>query len=419
MTAIAPIFSPANYRLPHASFLISSRLSLAMRISPAFDSIAESPLVQIATVAESIPGSIKLCYGESDMPTPEFICRAAYDAARAGHTFYTNTAGYTELRRAIALKVAELHHVSYEPGQILCTVGASMGIYATIRALVGAGDNAIVVEPAYAIFANAIALSGGEPRRVPLARDGASFALDVDRIRAAIDGRTRMLIVNSPNNPSGWMASRDDQRALHELAAVHDLVILADEVYDRLTFDQPIARSLAAVAAGDKNRVVVVNSFSKTYNMTGWRLGWVQAPERLVRQMSSAVEFMTSNATAMVQQAGIVALRDGEPYVAELRAHYAARRAQVVAALAAMPGVSVPEPRGGFYAFPRIDGLTDSAALALEILNATGVALAPGSAFGAAGEGHLRLGFAAREATIETALARVGEFLGERHPRER
>jgi len=142
MTAIAPIFSPANYRLPHASFLISSRLSLAMRISPAFDSIAESPLVQIATVAESIPGSIKLCYGESDMPTPEFICRAAYDAARAGHTFYTNTAGYTELRRAIALKVAELHHVSYEPGEILCTVGASMGIYATIRALVGAGDNA-------------------------------------------------------------------------------------------------------------------------------------------------------------------------------------------------------------------------------------------------------------------------------------
>ena len=381
-----------------------------MRLTSAILGVTESPLVQIATLAESMPGSIKLCYGESDMPTPELISRASYEATLAGHTFYTNTAGYTELREAIAGKIRELHNVSYERNEILCTVGATMAIYIAIRSCVGSGDNAIIVSPTYAIFNNVVVLSGGQPRPVPLCSDGEAFSLDLDRIRAAIDSRTRMIIVNSPSNPTGWMITEAEQRALYELALQHDLVILSDEVYERLAFDVDIAPSFARIA-DDKEHIVVVNSFSKTYNMTGWRLGWAQANARMIKAMTSAAEFITSNPAAMVQQAGIVALRDGESYVSDLRAAYTRRRDQVVRALRDIPGISIAEPRGGFYAFPRVEGLEDSAALALDLLRETGVALAPGSAFGAGGEGHIRLCFAASEALLADALARVSAFL--------
>jgi aspartate/methionine/tyrosine aminotransferase len=377
-----------------------------MRFTPTVVGVTESPLVQIATLAESMPGAIKLCYGESDMPTPEFISRASYEATLAGHTFYTNPAGYPELREAIARQVHELHGVRCAPAEVMCTVGATAAIYIAIRTCVGPGDNAVVISPTYAIFHNVVTLCGGEPRAVPITSTGGAFVLDLDRVRAAIDSRTRMIVVNSPSNPTGWMISEDEQRALYALALEHDLVVLSDEVYERLAFDVEVAPSFARIA-DDKEHVVVVNSFSKTYNMTGWRLGWAQANERMVRTMSSAVEFMTSNPAAMVQQAGIVALRDGEPYVRDLRAAYRRRRDQVVRALCDIPGLSVAVPRGGFYAFPRVEGLGNSAQLALELLRETGVALAPGSAFGESGEGHIRLCFAASEEVLGDALDRI------------
>jgi aspartate aminotransferase len=372
--------------------------------------VVESPMVRIATLAEAMPGSLKLCYGESDMPTPAFICQAAADAMAAGHTFYTHTAGCPELREAIAAKVRELHGVAYRPSEVMATLGASMAIYTAIRAHVGPGDNAVVVAPAYAIFSNAIIIAGGEPRRVPLARRGSRFELDVERVRRAIDAGTRMLIVNSPSNPTGWMITADEQRALFDLAERHDLVILADEVYERLVFDGQLAPSFAHLAE-PRDRVVVVNSFSKTYNMTGWRLGWAQSGERTIRLMYQAAEFMTSNPASMAQQAGIVALRDGEAYVRDLRAHYAARRAQVIDALSALPGVSLPEPQGAFYAFPQLEGVTDSARFTADLLRDTGVALAPGAGFGESGEGYVRLCFAATEHTLSDALKRVREYL--------
>ena len=221
-----------------------------------------------------------------------------------------------------------------------------------------------------------------------------------------------MLIVNSPNNPTGWMMSTGEQQALFELAVEHDLTLLADEVYERLVYDRPVAPSFARVAAGTGNEehLIVVNSFSKSYNMTGWRLGWAQSTGRTIRLMYKAAEFMTSNAAAMVQQAGIVALRDGEPYVAQLRATYEERRAQVVAALSTMPGVDLPSPQGAFYAFFKVSGLADSAAFAERLVRETGLALAPGSAFGADGEGYLRLCFAASEPVVTEALARLRAF---------
>lgn len=379
---------------------------------PELSAVVESPLVQIATAAEAMPGSIKLCYGESDMPTADFICRAADEAARAGHTFYTHTAGAPELREAIAVKIRELQGVSYRPSEVMATVGGTMAIHVALRALVGPGDNAVIVLPAYAIYVNSVLMSGGEPRQVSLAMNGARFSLDLDRVERAIDANTRVLVVNSPSNPTGWMMTDDEQRALAAIAARHGIVVLSDEVYERLTYDTMIAPSMARWI-DDKDHLIVVNSFSKTYNMTGWRLGWAQASESIIRTLYKAAEFITSNPTSMVQQAGIVALRDGEPYVRDLQAHYAARRAQVTAALRPLQGVTLPEPMGAFYAFPHIDGVTDSTMFATDLLRATGVAIAPGAAFGPSGEGSIRLCFAASEATIAEAIGRlVGYLLG-------
>jgi aspartate aminotransferase len=382
------------------------------RPRPELAGVPESPLVVIATEAEAMPGSIKLCYGESDMPTPDFICRAADAAARAGHTFYTHTAGAPELREAIAAKIHSLQGALYSPSDIVCTIGGSMAIYLAIRAFVGAEENAVIVSPAYAIYANGVRMSGGEPRFAPLAREGPRFVLDIDAISSAIDEKTRMIVVNSPSNPTGWVISVAEQRALVELARRHNLMLVADEVYERLAFDVEVAPSFTRVA-DEYEGLIVVNSFSKTYNMTGWRLGWAQASAATAKVMYAAAEFMTSNPNAMTQQAAIVALRDGEDHVRSLRAHYAARREQVRAALSAIPGVTVPEIGGAFYAFPRIEGLTDSAARATQVLRRAKVAVAPGSAFGPGGEGHLRLCFAASEATMTEALARLTPVLAQ------
>ena len=368
-------------------------------------------MVQIATIAESMPGSLKLCYGESDLPTPAFICDAATRAMRDGHTFYTHTAGCRELREAIASKIFELHQVRYDVSEIMATVGGTMAIYAAIRALVGRGDNAVIVSPAYAIFANAVIMSGGRPAPVSLARQGDRFVLDLDRVRSAIDGNTKLIIVNSPSNPTGWVISEDEQRALAEIADRHNVVILADEVYERLVYDgRSIAPSFARVVA-DRDRLIVVNSFSKTYNMTGWRLGWAQSGERTIKAICKAVEFMTSNPAAMVQQAGIVALNDGERHIAELRNHYRRRRDQVSAALLDLPGVSLPEPQGAFYAFPQFCDITDSTAFTAALVRDTGVALAPGVGFGGDGEGYIRVCFASTEATIADAMTRLKKFV--------
>jgi len=221
-------------------------------------------------------------------------------------------------------------------------------------------------------------------------------------------------MVNSPSNPTGWMITREEQAALLELAEAHDLRVLADEVYERITYDVDVAPSFARLAA-NKDRLIVANSFSKTYCMTGWRLGWAQASAPMIGAMTTGVEFMTSNATAPVQQAGIVALRDGDAYVAGLRAHFAARRAQVVGALSQIPGVRLAMPRGSFFAFFTVAGVSDSAAFALELLRETGVALAPGSAFGPGGEPFLRLCFASSEETMSDSLQRIQLWLSSRN----
>ena len=361
-------------------------------------------------VAEKVDKPFKLYFGESDMVTPEFICRAAYEALQQGHTFYTNTAGYLELRQAIASKFLEVQGVEYRPSEIVCTGGAVMAIHMAIRGCVDPGDNVVVVTPTWPVFASIITLFGAETRAVPLMEAENGFALNIDRVREAIDGRTRMLILNSPSNPTGWVINESEQRALWELALKHDFTILADEVYDRIVFDRPSAPSFARIAT-DKDHLIVINSFSKTYNMTGWRLGYALTNEKLAALMTKLGEFIVSNPAAMVQRAGIVALRDGEPYVQEIREKYARQRQVAMDKLREIPNVKLPIPQGGFYAFPKIEGLHDSLSFAKKLLTEARVGMAPGIAFGASGEGYMRLCFAASDAVLVPALDRFKEFV--------
>lgn len=367
-------------------------------------------MIQVSALAETLPDVVKVCYGESDTPTPEFICRAAYEATLAGHTGYTHTAGSRDFREAIATKFHQLQGVPVDWQQVMGATGASSGIFVAVRACVGPGDNAIVIAPTYSIFASCVEMCGAEARLVPLIRNGRDFRLDLDRVIAAIDKNTRLLIINSPSNPTGWVVSTEEQKALIGLARKHDFIILSDEIYERLCFDQDVAPSIARFDERMEN-VVVVNGMSKAYNMTGWRLGWAISNERLIGLMTKAAEFITSNPAAMTQQATIVALRDGEPFVAQLRAEYAQRRALVMKELAEIPGVSLPLPAGAFYAFPRIEGLTDSAALAQRLVKEGGVAMAPGVAFGPSGEGYMRFCFAASDNTVRLALERFRKFM--------
>jgi aspartate/methionine/tyrosine aminotransferase len=208
------------------------------------------------------------------------------------------------------------------------------------------------------------------------------------------------------------MITREEQQALWELAVKHDFVIMSDEVYDRLVFAGNVAPSIAQVAT-DHDHLIVINSFSKTYNMTGWRLGWAMAGEKIISVLAKVEEFMTSSPPSMIQRAGITALRDGEPYVREVRDQYARRRQMVIDILRASPRVSLPEPEGAFYAFPQIEGLKDSMEFAKKLLRETGVALAPGVAFGPSGEGYLRLCFAASERVLGPALEKLSHGLHE------
>ena len=370
----------------------------------------DSLIREMSVVARQVENPYKLYFGESDMATPEFICRAAYDALREGHTFYTPTPGYDDLREAIAAKFLEVHGVEYKPTEVVCAGGAVMAIFLTIRSLIDPGDNVVIVEPTWPVFASIVTLMGAESRTVPLAEGKDGFILDQDRVRDAVDRRTRMLIINSPGNPTGWVISREEQEALWNLALEHDFVILADEVYDRIIFDRPAAPTFAAVAT-DHDHVVVINSFSKTYNMTGWRLGYALANEQLVDLMAKLEEFVVSNPPAMAQRAAIVALRDGEPYVQEIRKKYARRRQVAVDKLKAIPQVTLLDPVGGFYAFPKLEGLHDSLSFAKKLLLEARVGMAPGIAFGQSGEGYMRMCFAVSEEILVPALDNFKTFI--------
>jgi aspartate/methionine/tyrosine aminotransferase len=373
--------------------------------------ISPSRIREIADVAFGMEGVLKLHFGESDRPTPGFIKEAAARALSEGYTFYTENAGLPGLRQAIAEKYRELHGTSLDPKtEILVTASGVQALNVSIRCVLDPGDEAVVLTPNWPNATAIAILYGGAAREVPLVWDGRRYTLDLPAIEAALAPRTRLIVYASPSNPLGWVARQEEQVALLEFCRRRGLWLLADEVYERIYFSGPVAPSILRLCSRD-DAVVVVQSFSKSYCMTGWRLGWVAARRDLVRKAAQLNEFIVSHAPSMVQRAGETALRDGEPFVREMAADVQRRVRFCYDALRAMKGVEVAPPEGSFYLFPRLAGLSNSFDFALSLLREIRVAVAPGSAFGYGGEGAIRICCAADESVLEPAMERLAGFI--------
>lgn len=358
---------------------------------------------------------VALWFGEGDRPTPRFICEAAARAMTEGRTFYTENSGIPELRAALARYATRLHGGDVSAERITVTASGVNAIMLVMQALVDADDNVVMVTPVWPNCADAIYVLGGDVRRVPLRAPngepgGAGWQLDLDQIFDACDARTRAIFVNSPGNPTGWMATAEDHAALLAFARARRIWIVADEVYERIVYDRACAPS-ALDGAGVEDPVIVINSFSKSWCMTGWRLGWLVHPASLAETFGKLNEVNMSGPASFTQHAGVTALEQGEGFVAEIVAAYGRARDVVVQRLGAMGRVRLARPEAAFYAFFRVDGMTDSLATAKQILHEAGIGLAPGSAFGPEGEGFLRLCFATQPDRLSLALDRLAPSL--------
>jgi aspartate aminotransferase len=377
------------------------------------DSMPFSKIGQVAMAGLGDPEVIPLWFGESDVPTPRFICDAAAAALAAGHTFYTFKRGIPELRQAIAAYLTRIYARPVDWQRVIVTSSGMSGIMFLSQALVEPGDNMVILSPVWPNINDAVTVLGGEARAVALdAVDAGGWRLDLERLMAACDARTRAVFVNSPGNPTGWMMHRAEQQALLDFARKRGFWLIADEVYGRIVYNGATAAPSLLDLAEPEDRLVVINSFSKAWAMTGWRLGWLVAPKPIQDVADKIVEFNTSGAPTFLQHAAIAAITEGDGFIAEMVQRCRTGRDLIVQGLQRFPRVRVAAPEGAFYAFARVEGMADSLAFAKEVLARCKVGLAPGAAFGLGGEGHLRLCFASAPARLAQALARLEPMLG-------
>ena len=383
-------------------------LANALPLRPAISDLPSSKIREIATLGMSsgVADIIPMWFGEPDVPTPAFINDAASQAMADGHTFYTLNRGIPELREAIATYMSALHGQPFGSDRITVTASAMNAITIVVQMLVGLGDNAVLVAPLWPNIAACIGIMDGDARQIPLRQADSGWQLDLDQLFDAVDDHTRFLFVNSPSNPTGWMMTADDQREVLAFCRARGIWIIADEVYDRIVYDRAHAPSFLDVAEPE-DLILRLNSFSKSWCMTGWRLGWITAPAAAGDVLEKMNEYNIANAASMAQHAGIVALRDGEDFVRETVERYGLARDLVFQRLAGMPRVKLARPEAAFYAFFAVDGMDDSLAFAKGLLTETKVGLAPGIAFGPGGEGHLRLCYAATIPTLSEAMDRL------------
>lgn len=362
------------------------------------DVIRQLPGSKIREVANAGMGRddvLAFWFGESDEPTPDFIRAAAAESLSRGETFYAQNLGLPELREAVARYTSALHP-AVDAGRIAITSSGVSALMLAMQALAGPGDEVVAVVPVWPNLTAQPAILGATVTRVPLkVRDGA-WVLDLAALLSAVTDRSRVLLVNAPNNPTGWTMSRAEQQAILDHCRRTGTWIVADEVYERVYFDGPSAPSFLDIA-GPEDRLVVVHSFSKSFLMTGWRLGWMVAPTGLVADLGKLIEFNTSCAPVFVQRAGLAALAGADTFVPGLVARMKQCRDTLLPQLAAVPGVRVAMPPGGMYAFFRVEGQDDSLAFAKHLVTTAGLGLAPGAAFGDEAEGWLRWCFASRD----------------------
>ena len=393
--------------MAHSADSLSVSGALAAR--DVVHALRPSLIREVANAGFGVPDMLPFWFGESDRVTPDFIRDAATTALRDGETFYTHNLGAAPLRDAIAAYVSARHGATAADTVAVTSSGVSALMLAA-QLLVGPGERVVAVTPLWPNLVEIPKILGARVECVPLGYGEAGWQLEIGRLLAALTPDTRMLLINSPNNPTGWTMSRDDQRAVLAHCRRHGIWLVADEVYERLAFGADGAPSFLDIASREE-RVVVVNSFSKAWAMTGWRLGWLIAPAAVMGDLSKLVEYNTSCAPGFVQAAGEVALRDGEPFVRSFVSALRDARDHLVAALRMLPGVEVPPPPGAMYLFLRLPGAADSLAFCKTLVREAGLGLAPGRAFGPEGEGFVRWCSACDPARLDAGVERLRSFL--------
>ena len=364
----------------------------------AIQNLEASKIREVANAGIGRDDVLAFWFGESDEATPDFIRQAAIASIQQGETFYAHNLGLPELREAVAAYTSRLHP-QVDASRIAITSGGVNALMLAVQALVDAGDEVVAITPVWPNLIAQPAILGAQVRCVPLVPVAGEWTLDLDAVRSAVTTRTKLLIVNAPNNPTGWTMSTAEQQALLDHCRSTGTWILADEVYERLYFAPSAngcAPSFLDIAAPD-DRLVVAHSFSKSFLMTGWRLGWLVLPPALMDGMGKLIEFNTSCASVFTQRAGIAALTRTDEVTPRVVAHLKQCRDTLVPLLAAVPGVQVASAKGGMYAFFQLEGVHDSLGVAKRLVTEAGLGLAPGNAFAPEAQGWLRWCFASKD----------------------
>lgn len=364
-------------------------------------------IADLAIRARELGDVIPLWYGEGDMVTPRFIREAAKAALDDGQTFYIpNMHGYGPLNEALSDYQTRLHGKTIPVSRTTVTPGGMQALFFALELLLDTGTNVVYVAPQWPNIHNAIHLVGGEPRPFSLDFDG-DWKLDLDRLFATCDARTRAIFLSTPSNPTGWTASREEMQALLDFSRRTGIWIISDEVYGRLYFDAPVAPSILQIAE-DGDRVLSVNSFSKAWAMTGWRVGWLTHPSGIADQIGAMTQLINSGTSGPVQAGATAAILEGEPLVEEVRQRIRTGLDLAYEKLAQVPGILLPKkPRGGMYAFFAIEGEADARKACAEILERARVGLAPGYLFGSSANSFLRMCVCRERSQVEQALDRM------------
>ena len=364
----------------------------------ALHNLEASKIREVANAGLGRDDVLAFWFGESDEVTPDFIRQAAIDSLQRGETFYAHNLGLPELREAVASYTSRLHP-AVDAGRIAITSGGVSALMLAVQAVVNAGDEVVAITPVWPNLTAQPAIMGAQVCCVPLVPVNGEWTLDLAAVRAAVTPATKLLIVNAPNNPTGWTMSSAEQQALLDHCRSTGTWILADEVYERLYYEPTpngCAPSFLDIAAPD-DHLIVAHSFSKSFLMTGWRLGWLVLPPALVDGMGKLIEFNTSCASVFTQRAGIAALTRTDEVTPRVVAHLKHCRDTLVPLLATVPGVRVASAKGGMYAFFQLDGASDSLDTAKRLVTEAGLGLAPGNAFAPEAQGWLRWCFASKD----------------------
>lgn len=380
-------------------------------IRPEIAALERSGIAKVAIGALDDPEVIPLWFGESDIVTPDFIRNAAATALHRGTTFYSYARGRTALREALKRYNDTLYGIDLHPDRITVPGSTMLAVMIAGQCLLGQGDEAILISPYWPNIRTVTEILGAGHVDVRLREGPGRWWLDLDEVARAIGPRTKAVYVNSPSNPTGWIMTTEEQEALLALCRQHGLGLITDEVYHRNVLDGPDPAPSFVTLAEAEEPVFILNGFSKGWAMTGWRLGWMVAPKHLEEPVAVLAECNNTSATAFVQMGGIAALEEGEPFVKSFVERTRRNRDLVMQTLGRHPRVSLLKPEGAFYAFPKIEGVTDSLAFARRILREAKVGMAAGYTFGPGNDGHLRLCFAIDTPRLETALRRIVEVL--------